>query len=102
MSEKLKLALFVHDYHLEIGHSNALIEMINHFPQETIDSIHVFAYTCSDFNKLHPGLANKCTHVKADSCGCWRALFSSALPCFHLLLMVMMLVLLMLLLLVPE
>lgn len=35
----MKLAIYVHDFRLEIGHSNALIELIRHLPESQIQKI---------------------------------------------------------------
>lgn len=51
----MKLALFVHDLYLEIGHSNALIETVNNLP-EKIDELIVVAFTSDNLEKLFPNL----------------------------------------------
>lgn len=53
----MKLALFVHDFRLQIGHSNSLIELIRHLPdfrKNKIESITVVSYVSADLNDLFP------------------------------------------------
>ncbi len=50
----MKLTIYVHDLHAEIGHSRALIEKINHLPPEVLarlDEIEVYACTCSPLER---------------------------------------------------
>ncbi len=47
-----KIALFVHDLYLEIGHANALIETINNLPAEEVKEIVVVAYQADDLDQL--------------------------------------------------
>jgi glycosyltransferase involved in cell wall biosynthesis len=51
-----KIALFVHDLFLEIGHSNALIETIRNLPPSQVDEIVVVAYSSDNLNKLFSDL----------------------------------------------
>lgn len=58
----MKLALYVHDLRLEIGHSNSLIELVRHLPAEFLGSfseLEVVAYTCDDLEKLFPQFPGK-------------------------------------------
>lgn len=51
----MKLIIYVHDLFLEIGHSRALIEKINHLPEafcQNLKSIEVFAYQCAPLDQL--------------------------------------------------
>ncbi len=53
MSKK-KIVLFVHDCHLEIGHSNAMIETIKTLDWSRISSLEIVAYSVSDVKKIFP------------------------------------------------
>lgn len=58
----MKLALFVHDFRIEVGHSNSLIELIRHLPQSRknqIETITVVSYVASDLEKLFPEFSGK-------------------------------------------
>ncbi len=58
----MKLALYVHDLRLEIGHSNSLIELVRHLPAEFLrhfSELEVVAYTCDDLEKLFPHFPGK-------------------------------------------
>ncbi len=58
----MKLALFVHDLKLEIGHSNALIETVRHLPadfMEHVTEICVVSYTTTPLEKLFPDFPGK-------------------------------------------
>lgn len=58
MDKSIKsLALYVHDFNIEIGHSNSLIELIRNLPEEYLNnfkSIEVVAYSTSDLKTLFP------------------------------------------------
>lgn len=58
MSDKGKrLALYVHDFKLEIGHSNSLIELIRHAPPEftnQFSSIEVVSFSTTPLKELFP------------------------------------------------
>lgn len=58
MSDKGKrLALYVHDFKLEIGHSNSLIELIRHAPSDYLNqfsSIEVVSFTTTPLSELFP------------------------------------------------
>jgi hypothetical protein len=63
----MKLALYVHDFRIEVGHSNSLIELIRHLPIEKkrkIESIEVVSFVCGDLNKLFPEFKGKIKWVK--------------------------------------
>lgn len=51
-----KLALFVHDLFLEIGHSNALIETIRNLETEQVEEVIVVSYSCDDLTTLFGNL----------------------------------------------
>lgn len=58
----MKLALYVHDFKLEIGHSNSLIELIRHLPQgaqNNIDEIEVVSFTTTPLKDLFPEFKGK-------------------------------------------
>jgi glycosyltransferase involved in cell wall biosynthesis len=53
----MKLALFVHDLKLEIGHSNALVESVRHLPRDflaRVTEIRAVAYTATPLAELFP------------------------------------------------
>ena len=53
----MKLSLYVHDFHLEVGHSRAMIELLNGLlpdQKAKISSIEVVAYSSSPLEKLFP------------------------------------------------
>ncbi len=53
----MKLALFVHDFHLEIGHTNAMVEVLRHWQGDAIEELVVVAMTFSPIEKMLPELA---------------------------------------------
>lgn len=58
----MKLAIYVHDFRLEIGHSNALIELIRNLPcdrLEKISEIEVVSQICTPLTELFPNLKAK-------------------------------------------
>lgn len=58
----MKLALFVHDFRIEVGHSNSLIELIRHLPEsrkKQIENLTVVSYIASDLEKLFPEFSGK-------------------------------------------
>ncbi len=59
MAKKFNFAVFVHDFHLEVGHSNALIELLRQIPAEQIESLKIFSYTSSAPVDLFPALAQQ-------------------------------------------
>lgn len=63
----MKLALYVHDLKLEIGHSNSLIELVRHLPEEfsaSIDEIEVVTFTTTPLTTLFPNFKGKLTWKK--------------------------------------
>ena len=53
----MKLSLFVHDLHPQIGHSRALIELLNGLSSEQksqISSIEAITFTSTDLDELFP------------------------------------------------
>jgi glycosyltransferase involved in cell wall biosynthesis len=64
---RLKLALYVHDLKLEIGHSNSLIELIRHLPKhymDKVEEIEVVAFTTSPLENLFPDYNGKLRWVR--------------------------------------
>ncbi len=58
----MKLALYVHDLKLEIGHSNALIETVRHLPpgfMEKVTEIRAVSYTTTPLAQLFPDFKGK-------------------------------------------
>ena len=55
----MKMALFVHDCFLEIGHSHAMVEILRNIPQEDVQRIDIVAFTCEDVEILFPKLKGK-------------------------------------------
>ena len=63
----MKLALYVHDFRLEVGHSNSLIELIRHLPEESlskIEEIQVVSCRASPLEELFPNYRGKLRWVK--------------------------------------
>ncbi len=60
----MKLAIFVHDFFLEIGHSHAMIETIKKIPSSEIDAVKIIAYTCDHPDKLFPELKGKVKWIR--------------------------------------
>lgn len=60
----MKLALFVHDLHINIGHSNAIIEKINHLPSEQIEHLYCICFTFSPKEEIFPKIKDKVTYIK--------------------------------------
>lgn len=63
----LKLALYVHDLKLEIGHSNSLIELIRHLPEEflkQVEEIQVVSFSTSPLEAMFPHYPGKLSWVK--------------------------------------
>ncbi|OFZ48716.1 MAG: hypothetical protein A2381_05195 [Bdellovibrionales bacterium RIFOXYB1_FULL_37_110] len=65
MNKKMKLAIFVHDLHMELGHSRALIEQIGNIPSILIEEIKIFTYTCSAPEKIFPQHKGKVTVISS-------------------------------------
>jgi len=60
----VKLALYVHDLKLEIGHSNSLIELIRHLPADfmaKVESIEVVTFSTTPLEVLFPNFKGKLT-----------------------------------------
>jgi len=58
----MKLALYVHDFHIEIGHTRAMIDLLNGLSLEkknNISSITILAFTASDPELLMPDFKGK-------------------------------------------
>lgn len=58
----MNLIIYVHDFHPEIGHTRAMIELINGLNLEQknqIQNIEIVSFTCSDLNKIFPDFKNK-------------------------------------------
>ncbi len=55
----VNLRIYVHDLKKTIGHSRALIEIINHYPKDEIESIAIVSFTCDSPNDLFPDLEGK-------------------------------------------
>ena len=61
----MKIAIFVHDLHMELGHSRALIEQLRNIPASDLDEIKIFTYSCGDPDKMFPNLPGKVQVVNA-------------------------------------
>ena len=78
--EEVKLALYVHDLKLEIGHSNSLIELIRHLPAEALDSVEeleVVSFTTAPPDSLFPQLSGRLRWVKVPFAGMRPVLLKS-------------------------
>ncbi len=63
----MKIALYVHDLRLEVGHSNSLIELIRNLPESKkrmITDIEVVNFTCMKTEELFPDLNLKVKRIK--------------------------------------
>lgn len=63
----MRVALYVHDFRLEVGHSNSLIELIRHLPDETkrqIETIEVVSCRTSPLEILFPDFRGKLVWTK--------------------------------------
>lgn len=60
----MKLALFVHDLHINIGHSNAIIEKINHLPSDQVEHLYCICFTFSPKEELFPKISDKVTYIQ--------------------------------------
>lgn len=58
------LTIFTHDFHLEIGHSNAMIELIRHSKLMGVQQIKIVSYTCSDPGRIFPNQYFNVKHIK--------------------------------------
>lgn len=61
-NDKLKIAIYVHDLFLEIGHSRALIESINNLPENSIEEISVISFSTDNLSRLFPN--HNCPKIK--------------------------------------
>jgi glycosyltransferase involved in cell wall biosynthesis len=52
----MKIALYVHDLFLEIGHSNALVETIRNLPKDHVEEVVVVSYSTGDLNEYFGNL----------------------------------------------
>lgn len=53
----MHLIIYVHDFHPQIGHARAMLELLNGIPPDkkaSIQSIQIVSFTCSDLNILFP------------------------------------------------
>lgn len=76
----MKLALYVHDFSLEVGHSNSLIELIRHLPKETvtkIKKIEVISFKSSPLPDLFPDFSGQLCWKKVPFDGMIPSLFKS-------------------------
>jgi glycosyltransferase involved in cell wall biosynthesis len=55
----MKIALFVHDCFLEIGHSHAMIEILRNIPKNEIERIDIVSFTSASPKELFPELPGK-------------------------------------------
>lgn len=60
----MKIALYVHDLFISIGHSNAIIEKINHLPANQIQELICICYSMQDPNEIFPQLQEKVRFIK--------------------------------------
>lgn len=76
----MKLALYVHDFKIEIGHSNSLIELIRHLPQDfqkEIEEIEVVSYSTGDLSEYFDGFSGQMRWVKVPFPNLKPVLFKS-------------------------
>lgn len=76
----MKLALYVHDFSLEVGHSNSLIELVRHLPNDilaNIEKIEVISYTASPLKELFPKYQGQLCWKKVPFDGIQPSLFKS-------------------------
>lgn len=67
ISHESKLALYVHDFKIEIGHSNSLIELIRHMPPEYLQQfsqIEVVSFSTTPLIELFPNFPGKLVWTK--------------------------------------
>lgn len=58
----MNLIIYVHDFHPQIGHSRAMIELVNGLNLEQknqIQQIEIVSFTSSDLNQVFPDIKNK-------------------------------------------
>lgn len=63
----VNLRIYVHDLKKTIGHSRALIEIINHFPANEIDSISVVSFSNDPLEELFPHISEKIKITKVPT-----------------------------------
>ena len=80
--KKVRLALFVHDLFLEVGHSNALIETVRNLPTGCVDEVKVIAFTSDNLETLFGNLDCRLTFVKVPFPNLYPHLFKIIF--FHL------------------
>lgn len=76
----MKLALYVHDFKLEIGHSNSLIELVRHLPEEfasKLEEIEVVAYTSAPLDDIFPQYRGRLRFVQVPFAGMKPVLLKS-------------------------
>lgn len=64
----MRLALYVHDFRLQVGHSNSLIELVRHLPTNLLDQIEeieVVSHVATPLPELFPNFKGKLTWTKA-------------------------------------
>jgi glycosyltransferase involved in cell wall biosynthesis len=74
----MKLTIYVHDFHLEIGHTRAMIDLLNHLTEEQkseIKEIEVVSFTATDPKKL-------LNFPKSTSITCSKVPFPGLYPFF--------------------
>jgi glycosyltransferase involved in cell wall biosynthesis len=57
----MEIVLYVHDLFHEIGHSRAMLETLNHFPNNSIKKLDIICFTSDEKEKLFSGLGDKVT-----------------------------------------
>ena len=76
----MKLALYVHDFKLEIGHSNSLIELIRHLPptlMADVTDIKVVSFSVTALNTLFPDFKGNLSWVQVPFKGIKPVLLKS-------------------------
>lgn len=79
-NKQKNLALYVHDFKLEVGHSNSLIELIRNAPSEYINqfsSIEVVSFTVTPLKELFPDFKGTLKWSKVPFPGIKPMLFKS-------------------------
>jgi glycosyltransferase involved in cell wall biosynthesis len=78
----VNLTFFIHEWFLEIGHSNATIETIRNFPISEYEKIHIVGYELDDKLKLFPEIEKKIVFHKVPFCNIKPFLFKAIF--FHI------------------
>lgn len=60
----VNLRIYVHDLKKTIGHSRALLELINHLPTSEVDSICVVSFTCDPLDEIFSSHKGKVSFQK--------------------------------------